>query len=99
MWWLRHPVPLPEKRREVAMLDEALESGHWRVFRLFLVSLEDQDVKQVQEQLEKEQQARRDCEQSIARLFLSSLTASDLELARQAIRNEHVGRAQQRRPL
>jgi hypothetical protein len=50
----------------------------------------------VHKQLEKEQQARRDCEQSIARQFFSSLAASDPELARQAISNEQAARAQER---
>jgi Protein of unknown function (DUF3489) len=79
------------------VFDEDLESGEWRIFRLFLVSLEDEDVKHVSKQLEKELQARRDCENSAARLFFSSLAASDLTLARQAISNERAARAQERR--
>ena len=70
------------------MLGEDLDSAQWRIFRLFLVDLEDEDVKQVREQLDKESQARQDCENSAVRLFFSSLAAGDLELARQAIRNE-----------
>jgi hypothetical protein len=69
-----------EKQGEVAVFDKDLEGGEWRIFRLFLVSLEDEDVKHVSKQLEKEQQARRDCENSSARLFFSSLAASDLTL-------------------
>lgn len=93
------PMPLPGKRGQMAMFGEGLESGQWRIFRLFLVDLEDEDVRQVSEQLDKEQQARRDCELSVARLFFSSLTAGDLELARQAISNERAARAQERRTL
>ena len=88
-----------EKRGEAAVFEEDLESGEWRIFRLFLVSLEDEDVKHVSKQLEKEQKARRDCENGTARLFFSSLAASALTLARQAIRNEQAARAQERRTL
>ena len=88
-----------EKQREVAVFDEDLESGAWRMFRLFLVSLEDEGVEHVSKQLEKEQQARRDCENSAARLFFSSLVANDLTLARQAIRNEQAARARERRTV
>jgi len=83
----------------MAMLEEALDSLQWRILRLFLVDLEDEDVKQVSEQLNKELQARRDCEHSAVRLFFSTLAGSDLELARQAIRNEQAARAQHRRIL
>jgi hypothetical protein len=93
------PEPLPKKRGQMAMLGEGLESGQWRVFRLFLVDLEDEGVKRVSEQLDKELQARQDCENSAVRLFFSSLAAGDLELARQAIRNERAARARERRML
>jgi Na+/phosphate symporter len=83
----------------MSMLGEDLDSAQWRIFRLFLVDLEDEDVKQVSEQLDKELQARQDCENSAVRLFFSSLAAGDLEQARQAILNEQAARAQERRTL
>jgi hypothetical protein len=99
MWWLRRLCCFRRSEGRLAMLEEALDSGQWRILRLFLVDLEDEDVQQVTEQLDKELQARRDCENSAVRLFFSSLAASDLELARQAISNERAARAQERRTL
>jgi hypothetical protein len=81
------------------MPKELLESEHWRAFRLFLDSLEDRELKQVGQQLQRERAARRECQDSQLRLFFSSLAASDLELARQTISNERSARAHERRSL
>lgn len=80
-------------------LHEALESRHWLILRLFLISLDEQEMKNVGEQLHRELAARRDCDLNPVRLFFSSLTAEDLELARQAILNERAARRQERRLL
>jgi hypothetical protein len=50
---------------------ELLESEHWRIFRLFLCDLSDEELGEIEEQLEKERVARRERENSIVRLFLS----------------------------
>lgn len=80
-------------------MHEALENHHWRILRLFLISLDEQQLKNVGEQLQRELAARRDCDLNPVRLFFSSLTAEDLELARQAILNERASRRKERRFL
>jgi hypothetical protein len=77
-------------------MSEALESHQWRAFRLFLVSLHDEELRGVGKQIHRERKARADCDQNPLRLFLSSLTADDLELARREIANERSARIQDR---
>ena len=79
------------------MPKETLEGEHWRAFRLFLASLEDRELKQVGQQLNRERAVRRECQDSQLRLFFSSLSASDLEVARHTISNERFARAHDRR--
>lgn len=78
-------------------MQEALESRQWRAFRLFLSSIEDEELKEVRGRLNGERAARRVCEKSAMRLFFSSLTSHDLELARQTISKECAARRQEKR--
>jgi hypothetical protein len=77
--------------------EELLESQHWRIFRLFLASIEDGELDLVEEQLERERAARRERENSIVRLFYSALRSSDLETAQEEILEERKGRAEDQR--
>src|SRR5262245_22871808 len=81
------------------MAQDILDSHHWCIFRLFLVSLDDQELKSVGEQLYRERRARRECDRDPARLFLSSLTAQDLERAGKEILKERSARRHERRLL
>jgi len=58
-------------------------------------SLDGQALRRVAGQLSRERKARRDCEDNAVRLFLSSLTAGDLELAAREIANEQAARNQE----
>ena len=77
--------------------EELLESEHWRLFRLFLCDLSDEEIGEVEEQLEKERAARRERENSIVRLFYSAMCASDLEAAAEQLRAERKARAEDQR--
>jgi hypothetical protein len=77
--------------------EELLESEHWRIFRLFLCDLSDEELEGVEEQLEKERVARRERENSIVRLFYSAMCASDLEAAAEQLRTERKARAEDQR--
>jgi hypothetical protein len=77
--------------------EELLQSEHWRIFRLFLCDLSDEELGEVEEQLEKEQVARRERENSIVRLFYSAMHSSDLETAAEQLRAERIGRAEDQR--
>jgi hypothetical protein len=85
--------------QEAGIVHEAVENHHWRILRLFLTSLDEQELKNVGEQLHRELAARRDWDHNPVRLFFSSLTAEDLELARQAILNERAARRQEQNLL
>ena len=74
------------------MLDESLDSIQWAEFRIFLSQLEDPELDKVFEQFHDELLTRQACDCDCARLFFSSLTASDLEVARQQIAAEKTGR-------
>src|SRR5579864_2628891 len=82
---------MPERR--------LLDCADWRIFRLFLVYLEDEELDRVSRQLQREITTRRDCEIDFTRLFFSSLQPTDLEAAQQAIRAERLARVQDRRRL
>lgn len=77
--------------------EELWEAGHWRIFRLFLLSLTEKELDGVEEHLRRERAARRERENSMVRLFLSALCALDLETAAEQIRGERQGRAEDRR--
>ena len=76
-----------------------LDSQQWRIFRLFLAELEDDQLDQVRQQLHGEIKHRRDCQADITRLFFSSLDEVDLEAARQTLLAERRARVQDRRKL
>jgi hypothetical protein len=82
---------MPERR--------LLDGDAWRIFRLFLVDLEDPELQQVNHQLQCEIANRRDCETDFTRLFFSSLQSGDLETAKLTIRAERLARVQDRRRL
>ncbi len=67
------------------MLNHELDDGKLRVFRIFLASVPQEDLPALRLQLEREVTARQECDNNAVRLFLSSLTAPELETARQAI--------------
>jgi len=67
------------------MLNEEAEDGKWRVFRIFLSTVPEEDLPALRGQLDREVTARQECDTNAVRLFLSSLTAEELETARQAI--------------
>lgn len=77
--------------------EELWEAGHWRIFRLFLLSLTEEELDGVEEHLRRERAARRERENSMVRLFFSALCALDLETAAEQIRGERQGRAEDRR--
>jgi hypothetical protein len=77
--------------------DDLLSDEHWRIFRLFLSELSDEELDGVEEQLEREQSARREREASIARLFYGSMCMPDLETAQREIDQERRGRAEDQR--
>jgi hypothetical protein len=68
-----------------SMLHSELDHRKWRAFRLFLVSLEEEEFEVVRTQLEREVISRLECDTSAVRLFFSSLMARDLETARNEI--------------
>jgi hypothetical protein len=77
--------------------DELLSDEHWRIFRLFLSSVSDEELDGVEEQLERERTSRREREASIARLFYSSMCIPDLATAQLEIHQERRGRAEDQR--
>jgi hypothetical protein len=77
--------------------EELLESEHWRIFRLFMSELSDEELEEIEEQLERERAARRERENSIVRLFYSAMCASDLEAAAEQLRTERKARAEDQR--
>ena len=79
------------------MAEPELEDHHWRAFRLFLVPFDDRQFEKVRKELAKEMAARRDCDNGEVRLFFSSMTAGDLEEARQQMNKERRARAHDRR--
>jgi len=79
--------------------EELLSPEHWRVFRLFLGSLSDEELDFVEDQLKKEQLARQERETIIVRLFYGSMNAQDLDAAGQQICRERQGRAEDQRIL
>lgn len=78
---------------------ELLDPAQWRSFRLFLLELDDAEFDRVYLHVKRELAARRERDNDITRLFLSSLTTSDLETAQQSIRAERCARAQDRKTL
>src|SRR5579872_1835272 len=87
----REPAPMTN--------EELLSPEHWRVFRLFLGSLSDEELDFVEYQLKKEQLARRERETILVRLFYGSMSAQDLTAAEQQICRERQGRAEDQRIL
>lgn len=76
-----------------------LDRADWRIFRLFLVDLEDGELDRVRRQLQCEIATRRECATDFTRLFFSSLRSGDLETAQLTIRAERLARALDRRKL
>ncbi len=74
-----------------------LDCAEWRAFRLFLADIDDEDLVGVDRQLRREVAEREQRERDFTRLFFSSLQATDLQTAQQAIRAERRARAQDRR--
>src|SRR5579859_5705185 len=87
----REPAPMTN--------EELLNPEHWRVFRLFLGSLSDEELDYVEDQLKKEQLARQERETIIVRLFYGSMNAQDLDAAGQQICRERQARAEDQRIL
>src|SRR5579872_4320188 len=87
----REPAPMTN--------EELLSPEHWRVFRLFLGSLSDEELDYVEDQLKKEQLARQERETIIVRLFYGSMSAQDLDAAGQQICWERQARAEDQRIL
>src|SRR6266567_6130656 len=86
------------RSKEPAMAKEELLDGeHWRIFRLFLCDLSDEEMEGVKKELEKERAARRERENSIVRLFYSTMCDCDLEAAAEQLRVERKARAEDRR--
>lgn len=81
------------------MAGEGLDNNAWAVFRIFLSQLEDPKLDLVCQQLGKEVASRQECDKDWARLFFSSLTATDLETARQQILSEQTGRIEDSKTL
>jgi hypothetical protein len=79
--------------------ERLLDHAEWRIFRLFLVDLEDEELSRVSQQLQCEIKNRRDCETDFTQLFFTSLQAADLETARQTVRAERLARVEHRRKL
>jgi len=73
--------------------EELLDGEHWRIFRLFLCDLSDEEMEGVKKELEKERAARRERENSIVRLFYSTMCDCDLEAAAGQLRVERKARA------
>src|SRR5947209_8579738 len=64
-----------------SMPEEALDSAGWSSFRVFLVSMEDEELQRTFEQLQAELAARQEQARDVMRLFFSSLLTADLERA------------------
>ncbi len=77
--------------------EELLDGEHWRIFRLFLCDLSDEEMEGVKKELEKERAARRERENSIVRLFYSTMCDRDLEAAAEQLRVERKARAEDQR--
>ena len=81
------------------MSEPRLDGAQWRMFRLFLMGLEDDQLDHVRRQLQCEIKHRRDSEADFTRLFFTSLHATDLETAQQTIDAERLARVRDRRRL
>jgi len=62
-----------------------LDKDQWRDFKIFLSSLNDRDFDTARRQLDREMAARRECEKNVLRLFYTSLTDDDLQIAHREI--------------
>jgi hypothetical protein len=78
---------------------EPLDDSGWRAFRLFMLSLPDEDFKNIANQLRLERRHRETCESSVTRLFFSSLSADDLKRADAEICGERAARLNELRLL
>ena len=81
------------------MSTENLDSSGWCVFRLFLCQLEDLELETVYQQLVSEIESRDACDLHCARLFFSSLTSHDLDMAREQLLVERTERAEDAKVL
>jgi hypothetical protein len=79
------------------MSEGSLDSAEWAVFRIFLAELEDAEFEKVYEHVEKEAQARWECDNDPTRLLFSSLTSEDLSSARAQMIAERRARIEDRR--
>jgi hypothetical protein len=78
---------------ETSLLDRA----EWRIFRLFVAGVEDDELDRIRRQLRREVATRQEWERDITRLFFSSLQTVDLTSAQEVLRKERRARAQDRR--
>jgi hypothetical protein len=66
-------------------VNRPLDESQWRVFQLFLSTLSDRAFSTARRQLDQELKARAKSEANTLRLFYSSLTYDDLQIARRHI--------------
>jgi len=81
------------------MADNGLDDSGWRVFQLALLELEDEQLELAYGQLLEELEVRRQQETSAMRLLFSSMTAGELETARQVLLAEQEARVEYLRIL
>ena len=81
------------------MADNGLDDSGWRVFQLALLELEDEQLELAYGQLLEELEVRRQQETSAMRLLFSSMTAGELETARQVLLAEQEARVEDLRIL
>ena len=78
---------------------EPLDPSDWWLFRLLMMELPDPELEIVEQQLQREVLHRQECDNSLVRLFFSSLSAVDLQRADAEIRYEHGERLEILRKL
>ena len=71
---------------------EPLEESDWRIFRISMREMQDADLAQFARELYREMRQRQELESSLTRLFLSSLSTSDLQHAAAEILKERAAR-------
>ena len=76
------------------MTVDGLSAAGFRIFRLFLVDLTDAQLERVTDDARKELHGRIERDQGITRLFFTSLSDTELDLARAMIETERQARIQ-----
>jgi len=74
---------------------ELVDAQGWRVFRLFLAELDDEQLAAVSDDFIKEVMTRQACASRSARLFFSSLVPADLQKACDQIITEYEARSEE----